>query len=183
MMVMTAGRGAGKLAAMAEEAGEAGVRELVAGWLAAERPDGDGRGEGGPGDDGRGEVDGQGQDGRGQDGRGEGGGRGDVGRGEAERVGGGWAVPPAEAAVVVAAARRLAGGEPGRSGARPAVPDGLRMIAEALVVDEHPSAAAWTATERAEAVGWVALLLHRFGEDGVTLLTAELVKGAVREAR
>ncbi|MFC5666667.1 hypothetical protein ACFP3U_27335 [Kitasatospora misakiensis] len=148
---MTTGRGAGKLAAMAEAAGEAGVRELVAGWLAAERP----------GDDGRGEEERAGPD----------------------QVGGGWAVPPAGAAVVLAAARRLAGGGPGRPGARTALPDGLRMIAEALVVDEHPSAATWTATDRTEAVEWVALLLHRFGEDGVTMLTAELLKGAAREAR
>ncbi|MFJ4091181.1 hypothetical protein ACIPYS_06315 [Kitasatospora sp. NPDC089913] len=117
---------------MAEAVGEAGVRELVAGWLAAERTGEDGPGGGEP-------------------------------------AGGGWAVPPAAGAVVVAAARRLAG-----DGPPSAVPEGLRLVAEALVVDEHPSAGAWTARERAEAVTWVALLLHRFGEDGVTMLTAEL---------
>ncbi|MFE2108059.1 hypothetical protein ACFXAF_19645 [Kitasatospora sp. NPDC059463] len=136
---MTTGRGAGKLAAMAETAGEAGVRELVAGWLAAEPAEDD---DGGPGGGG---------------------------------PGGGWAVPPADGAVVVAAARRLAVDGLGRRGPRTVVPDGLRMIAEALVVDEHPSAARWTALERAQAVEWVALLLHRFGEDGVAVLTAELL--------
>ncbi|WP_159394550.1 hypothetical protein [Streptomyces sp. NRRL S-495] len=134
---MTSGRGAGKLAAMAEAMGEAGVRELVAGWLAAERP-------------------------------------GEEGPGGAEPAGGGWAVPPAAGAVVVAAARRLAAAGPGPGGPPSAAPEGLRLVAEALVVDEHPSAGAWTERERAEAVEWVALLLHRFGEDGVTMLTAEL---------
>ncbi|MFB7678268.1 hypothetical protein ACFC26_43435 [Kitasatospora purpeofusca] len=142
---MTSGRGAGKLAAMAEAVGEAGVRELVAGWLAAERPGEDGSGGGEPAD-------------------------------------GGWAVPPAAGAVVVAAARRLAGAGPEPDGPPSAAPDGLRLIAEALVVDEHPSAGAWTARERAEAVEWVALLLHRFGEDGVTMLTAELTAGPNGEA-
>ncbi|MFE7559391.1 hypothetical protein [Kitasatospora sp. NPDC057500] len=144
---MTTRRGPGKLAAMAETAGEAGIRELVAGWLAAERPGGDG-GDGGGG-----------------------GGDGD------DLPGGGWAVPPADGAVVVAAARRLAVDGLGRRGPRTAVPDGLRAIAEALVVDEHPSAARWTPLERAQAVEWVALLLHRFGEDGVALLTADLSGG------
>ncbi|MFF2952825.1 hypothetical protein ACFVVU_15955 [Kitasatospora sp. NPDC057965] len=136
---MTTGRGAGRLAAMAEAVGEAGVRELVAGWLAAERPGEDGRAGG-------------------------------------DRAGGGWAVPPADGAVVVAAARRLAVDGLGRRGPRTPVPDGLRAIAEALVVDEHPSAARWTPLERAQAVEWVALLLHRVGEDGVTALTAELLR-------
>ncbi|MDY0813839.1 hypothetical protein [Kitasatospora purpeofusca] len=134
---MTSGRGAGKLAAMAEAVGEAGVRELVAGWLAAERPGEDGPGGGEPAD-------------------------------------GGWAVPPAAGAVVVAAARRLAGAGPAPGPPPPPAPEGLRLIAEALVVDEHPSAGAWTARERTEAVEWVALLLDRFGEDGVAMLTAEL---------
>ncbi|MFB8235856.1 hypothetical protein ACFC58_04825 [Kitasatospora purpeofusca] len=142
---MTSRRGAGKLAAMAEAVGEAGVRELVAGWLAAERPGEGGSGGGDPAD-------------------------------------GGWAVPPAAGAVVVAAARRLAGAGPGPGGTPPAAPEGLRLIAEALVVDEHPSAGAWTSRERAEAVEWVALLLDRFGEDGVTMLTAELTAGLTGQA-
>ncbi|MFB6892823.1 hypothetical protein ACFCX4_26320 [Kitasatospora sp. NPDC056327] len=145
---MTRRRRAGKLAAMAEAAGEAGIRELVAGWLATERLDGT--------DDGGGDGDHDGWR-------------------EADRAGGGWAVPPADGAVVVAAARRLAVDGLGRRGPRTAVPDGLRLIAEALVVDEHPSAVRWTALERAQAVEWVALLLHRFGEEGVALLTAELL--------
>ncbi|MFE6867402.1 hypothetical protein ACFVFS_12625 [Kitasatospora sp. NPDC057692] len=135
---MTTGRGAGKLAAMAEAVGEAGIRGLVAGWLAVEPAEDDGRG------------------------------------GADERAVGGWAVPPADGAAVVAAARRLAVDGLGRRGPRTVVPDGLRRIAEALVVDEHPSAARWTPLERAQAVEWVALLLHRFGEDGVVALTEAL---------
>ncbi|MFF8773983.1 hypothetical protein [Kitasatospora sp. NPDC015120] len=125
---------------MAETVGEAAVRHLVAGWLAAEPAEHeDGRPGGGT-------------------------------------PGGGWAVPPADGAVVIAAARRLAVDGLGRRGPRTVVPDGLRRIAEALVVDEHPSAARWTALERAQAVEWVALLLHRFGEDGVAMLTADLLR-------
>ncbi|GAA1392451.1 hypothetical protein GCM10009639_24040 [Kitasatospora putterlickiae] len=137
---------------MAEAAGEAGIRALVAGWLAAERPGGDGD-------------------------HGDHGGHGGHGEDDDDRPGGGWAVPPADGTVVVAAARRLAVDGLGRRGPRTAVPDGLRMIAEALVVDEHPSAARWTPLERAQAVEWVALLLHRFGEDGVAMLTADLSGG------
>ncbi|MFB7473483.1 hypothetical protein [Kitasatospora sp. NPDC056184] len=123
---------------MADAVGETGIRELVAGWLAAEPAEDDGR------------------------------------AGADERAGSGWAVPPADGAEVVAAARRLAVDGLGRRGPRTVVPDGLRRIAEALVVDEHPSAARWSPLERAQAVEWVALLLHRFGEDGVAALTAEL---------
>ncbi|MER7705850.1 hypothetical protein ABTX81_23520 [Kitasatospora sp. NPDC097605] len=155
---MTTGRGPGKLAAMAQAAGEAGIRELVAGWLAAERPGDDGRTDDGRAADGRLDDDPAGND-----------------PARNGSVGGGWAVPPADGAVVVAAARRLAVDGLARRGPRTAVPDGLRMIAEALVVDEHPSAARWTPLERAQAVEWVALLLHRFGEDGVALLTADLL--------
>ncbi|MET9403621.1 hypothetical protein [Kitasatospora sp. NPDC002965] len=151
MTVMTTGRSAGKLAAMAEAAGETGIRELLARWLAAEDPADRGERAGNddalPGDDG-------------------------------DLAAGGWAVPPATGAEVVEAAWRLAVAgledEP-----RTRAPDGLWMVAEALVVDEHPSASGWTPLERAEAVEWVALLLHRFGEDGVTMLTADLVRGRV----
>ncbi|WP_380283783.1 hypothetical protein [Kitasatospora purpeofusca] len=133
---------------MAEAVGEAGIRELVAGWLAAEPAE--------PAED---------------DGR----------AGPGGRIGGGWAVPPADGAAVVAAARRLAVDGLGRRGPRTAVPDGLRRIAEALVVDEHPSAVRWTPLERTQAVEWVALLLHRFGEDGVAALTAALTAESTGE--
>ncbi|MFE2725393.1 hypothetical protein [Kitasatospora sp. NPDC059327] len=87
--------------------------------------------------------------------------------------GGGLPAPPAGGGEVAAAARRLA--LRGLDGApSPAVPEGLRLVAEALVVDEHPSASGWTPLERAEAVKWVALLVHRFGEDGVQELAAAL---------
>ncbi|MGV9263212.1 hypothetical protein ACWDRR_00950 [Kitasatospora sp. NPDC003701] len=83
----------------------------------------------------------------------------------------GLPAPPGGGREFAEAARRLA--LRGLDGSRlPAVPGGLRLIAEALVVDEHPSAARWTPLERAEAVEWVALLLHRFGEDGVQELIA-----------
>ncbi|WP_345701099.1 hypothetical protein [Kitasatospora terrestris] len=86
--------------------------------------------------------------------------------------GGALAVPPATGAEVAEAARRLAlrefDGLPGEA------PPELSALAEALVIDEHPSAAYWTTAERADAVRWVALLVHRFGEDGVQELVAEL---------
>lgn len=92
---------------------------------------------------------------------------GDAGGGE------GLPAPPGGGREFAQAARRLA--LRGLDGSRlPAVPGGLRLVAEALVVDEHPSAARWTPLERAEAVEWVALLMHRFGEDGVQELIAEL---------
>ncbi|MER8188083.1 hypothetical protein [Kitasatospora sp. NPDC094015] len=85
----------------------------------------------------------------------------------------GLAVPPAGAREVVSTARRLAieglAGEPW-----PVPPADLRLIAEALVVDEHPSAASWSAGERAELGRWIAVLMHRFGEDGVQRLVAAL---------
>ncbi len=82
---------------------------------------------------------------------------------------GGLAVPEATAGQVVAAIRRivLAGGSGEGAPERPVPGAGLLLLAEAMVVDEHPSAADWTAGERAEAVDWVAALLERFGEDGV----------------
>lgn len=89
----------------------------------------------------------------------------------------GLPAPPAGGAEVAAAARRLA--LRGLDGSRLLpVPDGLRLVAEALVVDEHPSAPGWAPLERAEVVEWVAMLLHRFGEDGVQELIAELAGDA-----
>ncbi|MFE0462528.1 hypothetical protein ACFW1A_25060, partial [Kitasatospora sp. NPDC058965] len=52
---------------------------------------------------------------------------------------------------------------------RPRHPDLLRL-AGALVVDEHPSAAGWSAGERDELTAWVAVLIDRRGEDGVQAL-------------
>lgn len=86
--------------------------------------------------------------------------------------GGALPVPSATAAEVAEAARRLALRE--FDGSTAEAPPALSALAEALVVDEHPSAAQWMAPERADAVRWVALLVHRFGEDGVQELVAEL---------
>jgi hypothetical protein len=81
----------------------------------------------------------------------------------------GLPVPEADAAEVVAAARRIVlGAEADRTCPTPD-PDLLRL-AGALVVDEHPSAAQWSARERAELTVWVAVLIERHGEDGVQAL-------------
>ncbi|MFG2819886.1 hypothetical protein ACGFX4_10710 [Kitasatospora sp. NPDC048365] len=89
-----------------------------------------------------------------------------------EDGGGTLPVPPATGAEVAESARRLA--LRGFDGSPAEVPAALSALAEALVIDEHPSAAYWTTAERADAVRWVALLVHRFGEDGVQELVAEL---------
>ncbi|MDH6133285.1 hypothetical protein P3T37_002680 [Kitasatospora sp. MAA4] len=87
--------------------------------------------------------------------------------------GGGLVVPQARAAEVIAAAEALARrGTAGRPVDLPSVQ--LRLIAEALVIDEHPSAAGWTARERQLAAHWVAVLIERFGEDGVQRLLLAL---------
>lgn len=86
-------------------------------------------------------------------------------------------VPEADARTVVREARRLA--QRGLSGSVRPVPDeGLTAVAEALVVDEHPSAHRWSEGERREAVRWVALLIERFGEDGVQELIMALARKA-----
>jgi hypothetical protein len=85
----------------------------------------------------------------------------------------GLPVPHASAREVIAAACRLAtDGRPAHPHVQPAY--GLRLIAEAMVLDEHPSAGDWTAEERREALDWITLLIHRQGEDGVQRLVGEL---------
>ncbi|MFF3074223.1 hypothetical protein ACFVSN_40465 [Kitasatospora sp. NPDC057904] len=85
----------------------------------------------------------------------------------------GWQVPAAAARDVVAVARRLA--VQGLAGRPWPVPTAAHLLlARALVTDEHPSAAGWTERERTELAGWVAVLVQRFGEDGVQRLTAAL---------
>lgn len=85
----------------------------------------------------------------------------------------GLPVPPARAADVIAAARHLAtAGRRTHPHVEPA-PE-LRLLAEAMVLDEHPSAAEWTAAERRDALDWITLLIHRFGEDGVRRLVGAL---------
>jgi hypothetical protein len=86
-------------------------------------------------------------------------------------AGTGLGVPPAPAGDVIAAARRVAGG--GVADATPPAA-GLRLIAEAMVLDEHPSASGWTEAERRDVLHWITLVIHRFGEDGVQRLVTEL---------
>lgn len=87
--------------------------------------------------------------------------------------GGGLAVPAARAAEVIAAAESLARRGAGR---RPPgiAPAELRRLAAALVVDQHPSAAGWTPQERRLTAHWVALLIERYGDDGVQRLLLAL---------
>jgi hypothetical protein len=85
-------------------------------------------------------------------------------------------VPHAAATTVVAAVRDLLGplaehtapqrltGLTDRSFAE------LRLLAEALVLDEHPSAPRWDPAERHEAACWTALLIERHGDEGVERL-------------
>ncbi|MDH6108923.1 hypothetical protein P3T36_006284 [Kitasatospora sp. MAP12-15] len=87
--------------------------------------------------------------------------------------GGGLAVPAARAAEVIAAAESLARRGVGR-GQLGVPPAELRRLAQALVVDQHPSAAGWTPAERRSAAHWVALLIERYGEDGVQRLLLAL---------
>ncbi|WP_406207984.1 hypothetical protein OH807_35895 [Kitasatospora sp. NBC_01560] len=92
------------------------------------------------------------------------------------------AVPGAPAAEVIAAARRLALGGPPNGRARavqrqvpvPAPLPELRRLAAALFVDEHPSAPAWSATDRDRLADWVAVLIERRGEDGIQELIGVL---------
>lgn len=85
----------------------------------------------------------------------------------------GLAVPPAPAEDVIAAARHLAT-EGRRTHPRVEPAPELRLIAEAMVLDEHPSAREWTAAERRDALDWITLVIHRFGEDGVQRLVGAL---------
>jgi hypothetical protein len=88
-------------------------------------------------------------------------------------LGTGLDVPHAPAEVVIATARRVA--TSGRwTGPRPDPAPELRSVAEAMVLDEHPSASGWTLAERRDALDWIALIIARFGEDGVQRLVAEL---------
>ncbi|HEY5837241.1 hypothetical protein [Streptomyces sp.] len=85
-------------------------------------------------------------------------------------------VPPTDAHTVIATVRDLLGPQ-----ARHATPHGLtgltdrrfadlRLLAEAMVLDEHPSAPGWSAAERHEAACWTAVLIERQGDDGVERL-------------
>ncbi|MFI6845125.1 hypothetical protein OG535_06130 [Kitasatospora sp. NBC_00085] len=87
------------------------------------------------------------------------------------------AVPEAPAHEVIAVARRIAlralpAGRP-RLAPLPA----LLRLATVLVVDEHPSAAAWSVADRERLSEWVAVLIEHRGEDGVQELVGALTGG------
>ncbi|MFE4973700.1 hypothetical protein ACFRAR_16515 [Kitasatospora sp. NPDC056651] len=85
----------------------------------------------------------------------------------------GWSVPAATAREVLATARRMA--LHGLAGPARTTPGTDHLaLARVLVVDEHPSAPTWSEDERAELAEWVAILVQRFGEEGVERLTAAL---------
>ncbi|MEV7187781.1 hypothetical protein [Kitasatospora sp. NPDC093102] len=82
-------------------------------------------------------------------------------------------VPPVAAAEFTEVARGLAT-QGLESGPLPEPSPGQRRLAEAMVLDEHPSAGSWTPAERRAALDWTTLIVHRFGEDGVQRLIAAL---------
>jgi hypothetical protein len=86
--------------------------------------------------------------------------------------------PPAPAAEVIAAARRIVAGGAVADQPCPTPPAGLLPLAAALVVDEHPSAREWSRGERAELLNWVAVLIDRHGEEGVQELLRQLAETA-----
>jgi hypothetical protein len=85
----------------------------------------------------------------------------------------GLAVPPASARDVIAVACRVAA-DGSKSGPWPSLLPATRLIAEAMVVDEHPSVREWTTAERQDVLHWTTLIIHRFGEDGVQRLVDQL---------
>jgi hypothetical protein len=92
---------------------------------------------------------------------------------DAPGLGTGLEVPPAPAKNVIVAARHIA--TSGRwTGPWPDPAPEFRSVAEAMVLDEHPSAGEWTLAERRDALDWIARVIDRFGEDGVQRLVAEL---------
>jgi len=99
----------------------------------------------------------------------------------------GLSVPSADAAAVVDAARSVAARSGHHEGE--ALPELVRerlgrdrfselcLVADALVIGEHPSVHTWSGQERRRATEWVAVLMDLLGEDGVqeliVLLTAQ----------
>ena len=78
-----------------------------------------------------------------------------------------------EAEDVIALARRLAMSARW-SGPRRRPSPALRLIAEAMVLDELVSTRDWTPAERRDALDWITLVIDRLGEDGVESLIAGL---------
>ncbi|MEU9339133.1 hypothetical protein AB0D49_39340 [Streptomyces sp. NPDC048290] len=103
-------------------------------------------------------------------------------------LGTGLPVPHARAATVMEAARALVTGSRADrrrvrvllacvvAAERPAWFAELCLLADALVVGEHPSADRWSPEERRLVVGWVAVLLELSGEAGVERLVDALVR-------
>lgn len=89
-------------------------------------------------------------------------------------------VPPAAAATVITAVRGLLGPRALHTTPRELTRltdrrfADLRLLAEAMVVDEHPSASRWSAAERHEAAGWTAVLIEHHGDEGVERLLGVL---------
>lgn len=83
-------------------------------------------------------------------------------------------VPRADAATVINVTRTVLGPvasnhlDPWRLSTLPTVGfTELSLLAEALVVDEHPSAPDWTTTDRHRIAAWIAALIEHQGEEGV----------------
>jgi hypothetical protein len=85
----------------------------------------------------------------------------------------GSATRTGEAADVIALARRLVTSARW-DGPRRRPSPALRLIAEAMVLDEIVSTRDWTPAERRDALDWITLVIDRFGEDGVESLIAGL---------
>ncbi|MFE3073308.1 hypothetical protein [Streptomyces sp. NPDC059247] len=79
-------------------------------------------------------------------------------------------VPEATASEVVDALARLLGSA---APVGPPEPE-ARLIARVFVVDEHPSAGGWSEAERRSVAELAAVLVARYGEEGVEALVREL---------
>ncbi|MEV4560468.1 hypothetical protein AB0K51_26215 [Kitasatospora sp. NPDC049285] len=95
-------------------------------------------------------------------------------------------VPPGDAATLIGAVRDLLGPT-----ARHAAPrelstladrrfTELRLLAESLVLDEHPSVGSWSLPDRYQAGCWLAVLIERRGDAGVEHLLDVLRRSAAR---
>ncbi|GAA2679942.1 hypothetical protein GCM10009864_60330 [Streptomyces lunalinharesii] len=105
-------------------------------------------------------------------------------------LGTGLPVPPADAATVIDAARSVAARYwhdeveelpelvRGRLGEEDF--SQLCLLADALVIGEHPSAHTWSEQELQRTAAWVAVLMDRLGEDGVQQLISVLTQTVER---
>lgn len=83
-------------------------------------------------------------------------------------------VPGASAIEVISTVRRLVLPDLPSVRPCPAPRPELLRLATVLVVDEHPSAPAWSAADRETVAEWVAVLIEYRGEDGVQALLRAL---------